>query len=226
MMNSSPDIDVATAQPRWTRKPDARPEEVLEAALNLFAQNGFAATRMDDIAKAAGLSKAAIYLYFPSKDDVFKALIETRVVKIRTQMSAIADDKSVDPISGLREFVRLWAASNADSRMVAIPRIVLSESARFPDLADYYHKTVISQTQVALKTLLEAGITQGLFRPIDTKVAAKALMSPMLFEMLRRQAFTDDHDEVPLTTLFEAFFNLFLNGISSTIVLTSQGTDT
>ena len=72
-------IDPNTSQPKWTRKPQARPDEVLEAALDVFAVNGFAATRMDDIAKAAGLSKAAIYLYFPSKDDVFKALVEQRI---------------------------------------------------------------------------------------------------------------------------------------------------
>ena len=204
--------------PKWTRKPKARPEEVLEAALDLFARNGFAATRMEDIAQAAGLSKAAIYLYFPSKDDVFKALIETRIVKLRSDIVGVARAMKDDPIAGLRQVVRLWAASNADSRMVAIPRIVLSESARFPELAEFYHRVIISQTQSVLIELLEAGVAQGIFRAINAKVAARALVAPMLFEMLRRQAFVGDGDDMSLSQLSEIFFDLFVSGITSSNV--------
>jgi AcrR family transcriptional regulator len=206
--------------PRWTRKPKARPEEVLEAALDLFARDGFAATRMDDIAKAAGLSKAAIYLYFPSKDDVFKALVETRIVKMRMQIAEAAQALQSDPIAGLKEVMRLWAASNADGRMIALPRIVLAESARFPELADYYHRVVISQTQSVLISLLETGVAQGVFRAMDIKAAARAFVAPLMFEMLRRQAFHGDALEMPLTALSETFFDLFLNGIS---VIPEQG---
>jgi AcrR family transcriptional regulator len=199
--------------PRWTRRPAARPEEVLDAALDLFARKGFAATRMDDIAKAAGLSKAAIYLYFPSKEDVFKALVETRVVVLRDAMAEAVEGMKDDPISGLRHVIRLWSVSSSDSQLAAIPRIILAESARFPDLADFYHRVVISRTQKVLIELIEAGIKKGLFRAIDPISAARALVSPLLFEMLRRQAFPNEGMQPPLVEVSETFFDLFLNGI-------------
>jgi AcrR family transcriptional regulator len=219
-------LELDSTTPKWTRKPQARPEEVLDAALDLFARNGFAATRMEDIAKAAGLSKAAIYLYFPSKDDVFKALVETRVVAMRSEIIEIVKTLRGDPIAGLRHVIGVWAASNADSRVIAIPRIVLSESARFPELADYYHRVVITQMQGVLFELLEAGIARGLFRNMDPKVAARALVAPMLFEMLRRQAFRDDGNDLPLADISESFFDLFLNGILAKDTALDQGQPT
>jgi AcrR family transcriptional regulator len=216
-------IESAISSPKWTRKPKARPDEVLDAALEIFARNGFAATRMDDIAKAAGLSKAAIYLYFASKEDVFKALIETRIVSLRTQIASVGNAMIDDPVAGLRHVVRLWAASNTDGRMIAIPRIILAESARFPELADYYHRVVITQMQAILFQLLEAGIAKGLFRNIEPKIAARALVAPMMFEMLRRQAFVSEGDDTPVTDLSETFFDLFLNGITAPGAGPNQG---
>jgi AcrR family transcriptional regulator len=209
--------------PKWTRKPQARPEEVLEAALDLFARNGFAATRMQDIAKAAGLSKAAIYLYFPSKEDVFKALVETRLVVLRAEMTKHGALTRGDPVAALRRIVQLWVASNADPRIVALPRIVLAESSRFPELADHYHRVVITQTQSILVDLIETGIATGAFRSIDSKIAARALVAPLLFEMLRQQAFKGHRDELPLPQLSETFFDLFLGGISAQSKPAHQG---
>jgi AcrR family transcriptional regulator len=209
--------------PKWTRKPKARPDEVLDAALDQFARNGFAATRMDDIAKAAGLSKAAIYLYFPSKEDVFKALVETRIVVLRDRIAHVAEDLMGDPITGLRQAIRLWGLTNTDPRIAAIPRIVLAESGRFPDLADYYHRVVIERTQKVLVALIEAGIAKGLFRAIDPLVAARAMISPMLFEILRRQAFPNEGGQRPLEALSETFFDLFLTGIIAPQDPTDQG---
>jgi AcrR family transcriptional regulator len=216
-------IDAQTISPKWIRKPTARPEEVLDAALDLFARNGFAATRMDDIAKAAGLSKAAIYLYFPSKADVFKALVETRIVSLRNEIAMVGHAMMDDPVAGLRHVVKLWTASNADSRMIAIPRIVLAESARFPELADYYHRVVITQMQSILYQLLESGVAKGIFRNIEPKVASRALLAPMMFELLRRQAFVSEGDDVALPALSETFFDLFLHGIVANTTDTKQG---
>lgn len=201
--------------PKWTRKPKARPDEVLDAALDQFARNGYASTRMDDIAKAAGLSKAAIYLYFQSKEDVFKALVETRIVVLRDQIADAALDLRDEPIAGLRQAIKLWGQANSDPRMAAIPRIVLAESARFPDLADYYHRMVIARTQKVLVALIEAGIAKGQFRAVDPVMAARAMISPMLFETLRRQAFPTESNQPPLDQLSATFFDLFLTGIQA-----------
>jgi AcrR family transcriptional regulator len=199
--------------PKWVRKPQARPEEVLDAALDQFAQNGFAATRMEDIAKAAGLSKAAIYLYFSSKEDVFKALVEARIVVLRDKVFDVAEGMLDDPIAGLRQAMFLWGQANGDPRIAAIPRIILAEATRFPELAAYYHHVVIAGTQRVLISLIEAGISKGQFRAIDPVMAARSLISPMVFETLRRQAFPFETGVRPLGDLTTEFFDLFLNGM-------------
>lgn len=216
-------ISADNTLPKWTRKPQARPEEVLEAALDLFAHNGFAATRMEDIAKSAGLSKAAIYLYFPSKEEVFKALVETRLVALRAQMAEHVSQLKGDPVAALRRIVQLWVASNADPRIIALPRIVLAESSRFPELADHYHRVVIAQTQSILVDLIETGITSGAFRSIDSKIAARALVAPLLFELLKQQAFKGHSDELSLSQLSEIFLDLFLSGVSTQATPAHQG---
>ncbi len=208
-------IDPNVSQPKWTRRPQARPDEVLEAALDVFAVNGFAATRMDAIAKAAGLSKAAIYLYFPSKDDVFKALVEQRIGVLQGHFDAAAKDQKRDPIAGLRLVARMWATSFHDLRVAALPRIILAEALRFPDLAEFYHRTVIERTQGALVELIQAGIDAGLFRQVEPLLAARALVSPLVFEILRRQAFPAHNIGQPMEDLVEAIFDLFLNGIAA-----------
>jgi AcrR family transcriptional regulator len=200
--------------PKWTRKPQARPDEVLEAALDVFAVNGFAATRMEDIAKAAGLSKAAIYLYFPSKDDVFKALVEQRIGVVQSHFDAAAKDQKHDPLAGLQRAIRLWANSFHDLRLAALPRIILAEALRFPELADFYHRTVIERTQASLIELFQAGIDKGLFRPVEPLVAARALMSPLMFEILRRQAFPAHIPPLSMDELVDSIFDLFLMGLA------------
>ena len=95
---------------RWRRKPEARTEEVLEAALDLFIVKGFASTRMEDIATAAGLSKAAIYLYFSSKDAVFIALVRTRLVPIRSRFLEAAMSGGGDPVAGLKAVALAWTS--------------------------------------------------------------------------------------------------------------------
>jgi AcrR family transcriptional regulator len=213
-MSTADILDASTQKaPRWRRKPQARPDEVLEAALDLFALNGFAATRMEDIAKAAGMSKAAIYLYFPSKSDVFKALVEQRVAAIDQHFHQALALKQGDPIEGLRALAKMWAISANDLRTAALPRIILAEAPRFPELADFYHKTVIDRTQGALIDLIVKGQQAGQFRAMEPILAARALVSPLIFEILRRQAFPSQGANLPLSEVIDVFFDPFINGI-------------
>ena len=208
-------IDPPLNPPKWTRKPKARPDEVLEAALELFALNGFAATRMEDIAQRAGLSKAAIYLYFPSKHEVFKALVEQRIGVLQTHFDAAARQQLNDPTAGLRLIAKMWATSFHDLRVAALPRIILAEALRFPDLAEFYHRTVIERTQATLVELIQAGMDRGQFRAVEPIMAARALVSPLVFEILRRQAFPQFQKGPGMDQVVEAIFDLFLNGIAA-----------
>ncbi|MCR6645097.1 MAG: TetR/AcrR family transcriptional regulator [Terricaulis sp.] len=108
--------------PRWKRRADARPEEILEAALSAFTERGFEAARMEDIAKAAGISKAAIYLYFPSKMALLEALIEAKVTPIAQQVAALSAAGLADPKHALRALASMAAHRIADPMIVAVPR--------------------------------------------------------------------------------------------------------
>jgi AcrR family transcriptional regulator len=203
----------APLPPKWVRKPAARPEEVLQAALDVFTLNGFSGTRMEDIAKAACLSKAAIYLYFPSKEDVFKALVEQRVGLLQSKVAEIGGLDASDPVKGLRVVVQAWALATTDRRMAALPRIILAEAARFPALAAFYHRTVIEHTHGTLIGLIQAGIDQAIFRRVDPAIAARALVGPLIFESLRRQAFGETDQDQPLIDMAQTLFDMFLHGM-------------
>src|ERR1700750_2688967 len=123
---------------RWTRRKQARPGEILDAALKVFAEKGFAAARMDDIARKAGVTKGKIYLYFPSKEDVFKQLVREAVGRALTTVTA-----DIATFEGSAKFLMRMVLTTLgpillESDKVVIPKIVIAESANFPWLAEFY----------------------------------------------------------------------------------------
>lgn len=173
------------------RRPADRPDEILAAALVVFEGAGFDAARMDDIAAKAGLSKAGVYLYFESKEALLRALIERHVAPISERAAALAAAGQPDPEGALRAIVAMAASRIADPSLFAIPRLVISISARFPDIAALYRDRVVRPAWRALTGLIEAGIRQGRFAPIDPACAVRALMGPIIMEALRRHALGD-----------------------------------
>jgi len=199
--------------PRWKRRAEARPEEILEAALTEFTTRGFEAARMDDIAKAAGLSKAAIYLYFPSKMAVLEALIEAKIAPLARQVQTLSAAGLADPMLALRALATLAAHRINDPTIFAVPRLVIGLSGRFPEIADYYRTHVVEHARTALETLIRAGIAQGVFRNVDARAATRAMIGPLFFEalwthILRGESALDDPQ-----TLIEHHFDILLNGL-------------
>lgn len=199
--------------PRWRRSPQTRPDAVLEAALDQFAARGFAATRMEDVAAAAGLSKAALYLYFPSKDALFRALVERRIRPLQAHLEAVAA-ADLDPIAGLRAITTAWSQAMDDPRLAAIPRIVLAEASRFPEIAAFYHGAVVARVSALIERLIAVAVAQGLFRPVSTEAASRALIAPLLIEIWRREAFAGLETRKPLGVAAEDILDLFLNGVA------------
>jgi AcrR family transcriptional regulator len=174
----------ATPSPRWRRRSDARPEEILDAALAEFNAKGFDAARMEDIAKRAGLSKAGVYLYFPSKEAVLKALIEARVAPIATLARASFLAGLSDPTATLKQVGAMLAQRLSQPEVFAVPRLVLGLAGRYPELADFYREHVAGVARAALENLIAEGIRKGQFRDVDPALATRALIGAVLFEML------------------------------------------
>ncbi|HRE43901.1 MAG TPA: TetR/AcrR family transcriptional regulator [Terricaulis sp.] len=198
---------------RWKRRAQARPEEILEAALAEFTERGFEAARMEDIAKAAGISKAAIYLYFPSKMALLEALIEAKVAPITEQVAALSAAGLPNPKHALRALADMATHRMADPMIVAVPRLVLGLSGRFPEIADYYRTHVVEKARAALEALVRAGVKQGVFRNVDPRAATRAMIGPLFFEALwthvlrGESALSDPH------ALVNHQFDILLNGL-------------
>lgn len=168
------------AIPSPIKRDNKRPHQILNAAIELFRDRGFEATRLEDVADKAGVSKATIYLYFESKEDLFYALIREKVVPMLEQTIAQADAFQ-GPAS---EFLRMKAKGVgrlfAHSEQGAILKLVISEARRFPDLSDYYRTEVPERGLENLSKVIRRGIDEGEFRECDTEAAAAAFMFPLL----------------------------------------------
>jgi len=204
----------ARPAPKWRRRADARPEEILDAALAQFTARGFEAARMEDVARAAGISKAAIYLYFSSKLALLEALIEAKVGTIAQQAQTLANAGHADPLTALRMLGAMAAHRLSDPAILAVPRLVISISGRFPEIADYYRVHVVEKARGALESLIDAGKTKGAIRAgIDTKAAARAFIGPILFEALWTHVLKGETALNDPQKLIQQQFDILLNGL-------------
>lgn len=203
------------SRPKRQRRPEDRPDEILDAALAVFTEQGFAAARVDDIAKRAGLSKGAVYLYFPSKEAMLNALVEQSaglVAQSAERMVAAAAPE--DPEQAFRAVLKMVLTVISDPEISAAPRLVLSEAPRFPELAAYYRTHVIDIGQRTFRTLFATGIERGVFREIDTHAALRAVMGPVIAHMLLTNVFNrpgdPQHDPAAMA---DALADIVLNGL-------------
>ena len=131
--------------PRWQRRKEARPAEILDAALEQFVARGFAATRLDDIAKRAGCTKGTIFLYFANKEELFKALVREYIVP-RIQLAEQVVEQHEGPVRDLLEKVlRSRWEGLVNSQLSGLPKLMFSEAGNFPDLVRFYHEEVVTQ---------------------------------------------------------------------------------
>jgi AcrR family transcriptional regulator len=173
---------MATPAPKFRRRSEARPDEILDAALGVFAERGFDAARMDDIAARAGVSKGAIYLYFDSKEAVLKGLIEREVAPVAAKLSGIADAGAGDPRATLALIVRTASTLTQAPSFAATPRLILSVAARFPEIGLHYRQRVVDVG--ALEALIAKGVAKGVFRQVDPRAAARMVMGPVMLTAL------------------------------------------
>lgn len=199
---------------RWQRRKGARPAELLEAALDVFFEKGFAAARLDDIAARAGVSKGTVYLYFNSKEDVFEALIRAiPQANIEIAQKIIADG-SVPADQLLDRVLRFIATLIQDDKMQKFPRLIIGEAGRFPKLAEMYKDAVISRGITLLSSVIERGVKEGKFRNVDAKRAAYAAIAPLLFGAIWRTTFERfDEEKLDAAALADQHIETFLRGI-------------
>jgi AcrR family transcriptional regulator len=173
---------------RWRRRSDARPAEILAAALSSFTEHGFAATRLDEVAARAGITKGTLYLYFRSKEELFKAVVRQELIPNIEQAEAMVAQSTAPSLALLGQFVALLSQVMA-SPLSAIPKLVLTEAGNFPDLVQFYVEEVVDRGRALVRRVLERGIAAGEIRAIDSESAVVCVIAPLLLAALWRHSF-------------------------------------
>lgn len=204
---------MTASAPKRVRRAEARPDEILDAALAEFTERGFDAARMEDIARRAGISKGGVYLYFQSKEALLKALIEAKIAPIAQQAATLAKAGAAHPLNALRMLARMAAERLRDPHLIAVPRLVIGLSGRFPEIADFYRAQVALPARAALEQLIESAVALRQIRRCDVAAVARAFIGPLFFEamwthVLRGETALDDPDK-----LIESQFDILLNGL-------------
>jgi TetR/AcrR family transcriptional regulator len=166
------------------RRKDARPDEIIDAALDVFASKGFSAAKLDDIAARAGISKGTLYLYFASKEELLKEVVRLRVVSMLARGRELIAAYEGSTSNLLHDFMMEWWTLQGETKLSAIPKIIMSEAGNFPEIAQFYHQEVIEPAHVMLHTLLKRGVDSGEFAPInDYDDAIHTVISGVQFVM-------------------------------------------
>jgi AcrR family transcriptional regulator len=206
----------APSTTRWRRRKDARPAEILDAALAVFAEKGYAATRMDDIAQRAGVTKGTIYLYFESKDAVFRGLVQDSIGATIEGVTAAAASFMGPAADLLRMVLRgIGSFARTDDRVV-LPKIMIAEAGNFPALAEFYRREVIDRGLGLLTSIIARGIARGEFRAVNPEDAARLCIGPLLVAVFWRTTF-GKFDTVPydLDGLIETHIDVLLRGLAA-----------
>jgi AcrR family transcriptional regulator len=170
------------------RRKEARPQELLDAALALFVQKGFAATRAEEVAALAGVSKGTLYLYYPSKEELLKAVIAHYLSARIAEGAAQAAEHSGSATALLQGILIDWWTQLYDSPAAGVFKLVITEVRNFPEIAGFYHREVVERAHDLLGGIVRQGILQGEFRPVDVDHAVHSLVLPLVMICLHRHS--------------------------------------
>jgi AcrR family transcriptional regulator len=209
-------VDLTSQPARWRRRKQARPSEILEAALAVFAEKGLVAARMDDIARRAGVTKGTIYLYFENKDAVFKALLAETIGERVRASSALVENFEGSSAQLLAGVLRLLGGFIAQSDRVVLPKIVIAEIAKFPELARFYREEVIDRGLLLWETILARGVARGEFRALPAQHVARICIAPLLLAAIWRTTFAQfDCEPYDIDALVETHIDVLLRGLAA-----------
>lgn len=174
-------------QPKFQRRAEDRPREICAAALEVFAAKGFAAAKLDEIAKRAGVSKGTLYLYFKDKEELFRAVVRDNVSPNIDQVRETILAADIPFAQIVPMFLARLSSLAGTMPLGAVVKMVIGESGNFPELAKVWHDQVVSKALAVLVALIEKAQARGEVRPGDPRYHAFTLMGPMLMGIIFRE---------------------------------------
>ncbi len=203
-----------SSNPRWSRRKEARPAELTRAALELFVERGYAATRLEDVARRAGVSKGTLYLYFDSKEQLFKAVVREGLVPALERGERMVEEHRGSAAELVRELVKGWWQLIGATPYGGIAKLMISECRNFPELGQFYYTEVIRRGYGVIERALKLGVDRGEFRCVDLDYVTRLVIAPLVLMTIWRHSFDfcDSHRLDP-DAYIDQHVGLFLHGL-------------
>ena len=202
------------SKPRWERRKEARPKELLASAIELFVERGFASTRLEDVARRAGVSKGTLYLYYANKEDLFKAVVRQTILPMIDDAETSVAEFDGHSADLLRHVILSWWVRIGSTKASGISKLILAEADNFPELARFYQEEVMSRRMRMISNMLERGIRRGEFRAIDVPQTAQVLIAPLLMLSTWKHTIAPcERCDLQPEAFLEAFLEIILHGL-------------
>ena len=202
-------------EPRWRRRKDARPKELLESAIAVFIERGFARTRMQDVARRAGVTKGTLYLYYPSKDELFKAVVRQTVLAAVENAEQVVANHKGNMADLLALLVRNYWEAVAVAGLGGIPRLIMAEADLFPDLARFYFDEVVRRRRRMFAGVLERGIKSGEFRSVTVEYASRAVFAPVFYASMAHKSSVLEPADFNAEEFIKQHLDIIMRGIAT-----------
>ncbi len=171
-------------KPRYQRRKQDRPKEITQAALEAFAEKGYAGTRVEEVASKAGVSKGLLYLYFKTKEELFKAVVKSVVIRRVDKLIDTVESTSLSSEDFIRGPLLSFMKQVPGSPVAIVIRLLISEGPRHPDLVDYYYENVVAKALAAISRFVERGIERGEFRQSAISDLPQLFIAPVMLSVI------------------------------------------
>lgn len=200
-------------EPRYRRRKEDRPHEITAAAFEAFAEKGFARTRVDDVAKRAGVSKGLLYLYFKTKEELFKAVVKSVVIRRVDRLIENVETTELSSEDFIRGPLLSFLKQLPGSPVAIVIRLLISEGPRHPDLVDYYYDNVVAKGLTAISSFVKRGVSRGEFRESVVSDLPHLVLAPVMLSIIWGIIFHDR--QLDTDTLIETQIDMILARIKA-----------
>ena len=198
---------------RWRRRKEDRPSEILAAALRIFSIKGYASTKLDEVAKEAGVSKGTLYLYFEGKEALFKAVVREFVLPQIEKAEEHAEHYTGSIKDLMYQLLEQWRINVLETELSGISKMMMAEASNFPELATFYLENVIHRTRNFVTKMINVGIERGEFRPCNSEYAARTFLTPMVFSAVWKHSLAPFDTDYDIKEYLNSNLEIFLRGI-------------
>jgi AcrR family transcriptional regulator len=178
------------AEPRFQRRKEDRPQEITEAAFSVFADKGYASARVEEVAQRAGVSKGLLYLYFKTKEELFKSVIRSVVIRRVDALLLAVEETELSSEEFIRGPLLDFMKGVPGSPVAIVIRLLIAEGQRHPDLVDYYWENVVAKGLSAISGFLQRGVRRGEFRDTAITNQPQLILAPVILSILWKILFT------------------------------------